>query len=96
MLPWDDARVWSAMKPTMPWGQIPCLTYKVMTIKQNSRGTNFSVKGREDLSVHGHLPLFGAGGGDSREKQPGGRHGGRDRGRHPGRCRGQREMTVFF
>ena len=44
VLPWDDARVWSAMKPTMPWGQIPCLTYKVITIKQNSRGTYFSVK----------------------------------------------------
>ena len=29
-LPWDDATVWSAMKPTMPWGQLPCLTYKVM------------------------------------------------------------------
>ena len=31
-MPWDDATVWSAMKPTMPWGQLPCLTYKVMII----------------------------------------------------------------
>ena len=29
MLPWDDATVWSSMKPSMPWGQLPCLTYKV-------------------------------------------------------------------
>merc|ERR1711971_1318929 len=28
VLPWDDATVWSSMKPSMPWGQLPCLTYK--------------------------------------------------------------------
>ena len=32
VLPWDDANVWSAMKPSMPWGQLPCLTYKVIII----------------------------------------------------------------
>ena len=36
VLPWDDATVWSAMKPSMPWGQLPCLTYKVIitTLRQ--------------------------------------------------------------
>merc|ERR1711983_629624 len=35
VLPWDDATVWSAMKPSMPWGQLPCLTYKGEKICQS-------------------------------------------------------------
>jgi len=27
VLPWDDFEVWKKMKPTMPWGQLPCLTW---------------------------------------------------------------------
>ena len=25
--PWDDMDNWVAMKPTLPWGQLPCLTW---------------------------------------------------------------------
>jgi len=26
-LPWEDPEPWKAMKSTMPWGQLPCLTW---------------------------------------------------------------------
>ena len=26
--PWIDPKPWTALKPTYPWGQVPCLEYK--------------------------------------------------------------------
>lgn len=26
-LPWEDAKPWLALKPSMTWGQLPCLTW---------------------------------------------------------------------
>jgi len=56
VLPWDDARVWSAMKPTMPWGQIPCLTYKGERICQSMAICRFvareaGIAGRSSLEA---------------------------------------------
>jgi len=55
-LPWDDATVWSAMKPTMPWGQLPCLTYKGEKICQSMAICRFvareaNITGRNSLEA---------------------------------------------
>ena len=33
--PWTDPAPWTALKPTMPWGQMPQLTYKGEKICQS-------------------------------------------------------------
>jgi len=56
VLPWDDATVWSSMKPSMPWGQLPCLTYKGEKICQSMAICRFvareaGIGGRNSLEI---------------------------------------------
>jgi len=56
VLPWDDATVWSSMKPSMPWGQLPCLTYKGEKICQSMAICRFvareaGISGRNSLEI---------------------------------------------
>ena len=34
-LGWDNPAPWQAMKPSMPWGQLPCLTWNGEVICQS-------------------------------------------------------------
>ena len=34
-LPWTDPAPWKEMKPSMPWGQVPALTWKGTRVCQS-------------------------------------------------------------
>ena len=41
--PWTDPAPWTALKPTMPWGQMPQLTYKGEKICQSMTICRFTL-----------------------------------------------------
>merc|ERR1712117_36504 len=54
--PWDNMGPWSALKPTMPWGQLPCLTYNGQKICQSMAICRFlareiGIAGRNNLEM---------------------------------------------
>ena len=56
VLPWDDFEVWKKMKPTMPWGQLPCLTWNGERLCQSMTICRFlaremGIAGRNSLEM---------------------------------------------
>merc|ERR1711976_1010951 len=54
--PWDNMGPWSALKPTMPWGQLPCLNYNGQKICQSMTICRFlareiGIAGRNSLEM---------------------------------------------
>jgi len=54
--PWDDMNNWQAMKPTMPWGQLPCLTWNGERLCQSMTICRFlaremGIAGRNSLEM---------------------------------------------
>ena len=54
--PWDNMKPWAALKPTMPWGQVPCLTYNGQKICQSMTICRFlareiGIAGRNSLEM---------------------------------------------
>merc|ERR1711953_338701 len=55
-LPWDDASVWAGLKKTLPWGQLPCLTWNGLKICQSMTICRFlaremNIAGRNSLEM---------------------------------------------
>ena len=55
-LPWDDMTVWAGLKRTMPWGQLPCLTWNGVKICQSMAICRFlaremNIAGRDSLEM---------------------------------------------
>jgi len=55
-LPWDDPAAWTAMKPAMPWGQLPCLTWDGEVICQSMAicrflSREFGIAGKNSLEM---------------------------------------------
>jgi len=55
-LPWDNAAPWQAMKPAMPWGQLPCLSWNGELICQSMAICRFlarecGIAGRTSLEM---------------------------------------------
>eukprot|EP00092_Neocalanus_flemingeri_P001382 GFUD01001475.1.p1 GENE.GFUD01001475.1~~GFUD01001475.1.p1 ORF type:complete len:224 (-),score=69.63 GFUD01001475.1:109-780(-) len=55
-LPWDNPAPWAAMKPSMPWGQLPCLTWNGEVLCQSLAicrflAREFGIAGRTSMEM---------------------------------------------
>ena len=53
-LPWDNMTVWAGLKKTMPWGQLPCLTWNGVKICQSMAICRFLAR---EMNIAGRTSL---------------------------------------